>query len=108
VPDFPLIPGYPVGRSLYDRKVRVEMPDGDIKIRSRGTDPRIFELTGWGTITDQETLQEFYEDNATGFFTFVDNSFSPARNVSVRFASPPEWEEWFAEMIWKCALREEL
>src|SRR5690242_553952 len=104
---FPMTPIYPVQRDLYDRKVRVSMPDGDIKIRSRGTDPRLLSLTGWGTIDDQATLQAFYEAQATDVFTFQDKSFDPERDVTVRFASPPEWEEWFGYMIWKCTLREE-
>jgi hypothetical protein len=105
---FPLTPSYPVGRQLYDRKVRVEMPDGDIKVRSRGADPQLLELTGLGTIDDQTTLQEFYEAQATDIFTFTDNSFAIPRSVVVRFTAPPEWEESFGKMIWKCTLREEL
>jgi hypothetical protein len=105
---FPLQPVYPIQRDPYDRKVRVPMPDGDIKIRSRGADPQTFALTGFGTIADQTTLQTFYEAQAADVFTFQDKSFSSERDVVVRFVAAPEWEEWFEYMIWKCTLREEL
>jgi hypothetical protein len=103
---FPLQNGYPVDRSLYDRKVRVLMPNGDTRIRSRGPDRKVFDLVGWGSPADFQTLIDFYEAQATDVFAWTDNSFSPARDRVVRFAAAPRWDESFAEMIWRCTLRE--
>ena len=104
---FPLSPFWPLGRPLRSRKVLQEMESGKVYVRSKGSDLRVFNLTGQCSVAEYEDLLEFYEAHAVCGCTLHDQSYSPAQDWLVMFTAPPDFEEsTYDTVVWTCTLRQ--